>query len=78
MLFSKKALGGSITAPDFGAGDATVSGRSAASGDVILPGESRWYIVFYRDPAGCNQNHYLGSANPGFNVTQTGRIDWSL
>jgi Tol biopolymer transport system component len=64
MLFSKKALGGSITAPDFGAGDATVSGRSAASGDVILPGESRWYIVFYRDPAGCNQNHYLGSANP--------------
>ena len=77
-LFSRTASGGSITAPDFGAGDATVSGRSAASGDVILPGQSRWYLVFYRDPAGCPRKQYLGTAVRGFNATQTGQVTWSL
>jgi hypothetical protein len=76
-LFSKTASGGSITAPDFGAGDRTVSGSSAASGDVILPGQSRWYFVFYRDPSGCFQKHYVGSAIRGFNATQTGQVAWS-
>ena len=73
-LFTKTAVGGSITAPDFGAGDPTVSARSAAKGDVIQPGQSRWYLVYYRDPVvpgGC-------SASSTFNATQTGRVDWSL
>src|SRR5206468_8028545 len=39
-LFVKTAVAGSITAPDFGAGDPTVSARSAALGDVIQPGQS--------------------------------------
>ena len=73
-LFTKTASGGSITAPDFGAGDPTVSARSAAKGDVIQPGQSRWYLVYYRDPVvlgGC-------PASSTFNATQTGRVDWSL
>ncbi len=73
-LFVKTAVSGSITAPDFGAGDPTVSARSAAKGDLIQPGQSRWYLVYYRDPivlGGC-------PASSTFNATQTGRIDWSL
>jgi hypothetical protein len=73
-LFVKIAVAGSITAPDFGAGDPTVSARSAARGDVIQSGQSRWYLVYYRDPivlGGC-------PASSTFNATQTGRVDWSL
>ncbi len=72
-LFVKSAVAGSITAPDFGAGDPTVSARSAAKGDVIQPGQSRWYLVYYRDPVvlgGC-------PASSTFNATQTGRVSWS-
>lgn len=79
QLFTKTAVGGSITAPDFGAGDPTVSARSAALGDVIQPGESRWYFVFYRDPiAFCTHAGITANPRQTFNETQTGRIDWSL
>jgi Tol biopolymer transport system component len=73
-LFVKVAVAGSITAPDFAGGDPTVSTRSAAKGDVIQPGQSRWYLVYYRDPivlGGC-------PASSTFNATQTGCVDWSL
>jgi len=72
-LYTKPASGGSITAPDFGAGEPPVSVRSAATGDTILSGQSRWYLVFYRDPTvlgGCP-----GSST--FNATQSGRVTWS-
>jgi hypothetical protein len=72
-LFVKAAASGSITAPNFGAGDPTVSARSAAKGDVILAGQSRWYLVYYRDPivlGGC-------PASSTFNATQTGVVSWS-
>ncbi len=71
-LFVKAASGGSITAPDFAAGDPSVSARSAARGDVIGAGQSRFYLVFYRDPVvlgGC-------PASRTFNTTQSGRVDW--
>jgi len=71
-LYSKSAVAGSITAPDFGAGDPPVSVRSAAKGDVIQPGQPRWYIVYYRDPTvlgGC-------PATSTFNATQTGQVLW--
>jgi Tol biopolymer transport system component len=70
-LFIKQAAG-SISAPDPGAGDSAVSARSAAKGDVIQPGQSRWYLVYYRDPVvlgGC-------PSSSTFNATQTGRVDW--
>jgi hypothetical protein len=47
---------------------------SITLGDVISAGQSRWYLVYYRDPivlGGC-------SASSTFNATQTARIDWSL
>ena len=72
-MYTKTAAGGSITAPDFGAGDPTVSARSATLGNPISPGESRYYLAYYRDPTvlgGCP------SAST-FNATQTGRVDWS-
>ena len=72
-LFSKHAVAGSITAPDSGAGDPTISARSAAKGDTIQAGESRWYFVFYRDPV------VLGGCAPSstFNATQTRQATWS-
>jgi cold shock CspA family protein len=72
-LYTKTAVGGSITAPDFAAGNAQVSVRSAALGDMILAGGSRWYLVYYRDPivlGGC-------PATSTFNATQTGVVTWS-
>jgi hypothetical protein len=71
-LYAKTASAGSITAPEFGAGDPTVSARSASTGDVIQPGQSRWYAVYYRDPivlGGC-------PAGSAFNATQTGEVEW--
>jgi hypothetical protein len=71
-LYTKNAIGGSITAPQ--AGDPSVSARSAALGDVISAGENRWYLVYYRDPVvlgGC-------PASSTFNATQTAQIAWSL
>jgi hypothetical protein len=71
-LYTKVAAGGSVTAPDLGAGDPTVSARSAALGDEIQPGQSRWYLVSYRDPVvlgGCD-------AWRTFNATQTGQVSW--
>lgn len=72
-LFTSAASGGSVTVPDFAVGDPTVSSRSAAKGDVIQGGESRWYLVYYRDPTvlgGC-------PATSTFNSTATEEIDWS-
>jgi hypothetical protein len=71
-LFTKSASGGSIVAPDFAAGDPPVSVRSAAKGDSIQPGQTRWYLVYYRDPnvlGGC-------AATRTFNSTQTQQIAW--
>jgi Tol biopolymer transport system component len=71
-LYTKAAVAGSITAPDFNAGDPQVSVRSEARGDTILAGQSRWYLVYYRDPivlGGC-------PASSTFNATQTGQVTW--
>jgi hypothetical protein len=72
-LQTKRASGGSLTVPDFTAGESTVSGLSEAKGDLIHPGESRYYLVYYRDPVvlgGC-------PASSTFNATQTGQVTWS-
>jgi len=71
-LYALPASGGSIEVPDFESGDESVSARSAEKGDVIQPGESRWYLVLYRDPVvlgGC-------PAASSFNATQTGAVSW--
>jgi hypothetical protein len=69
-LYVKTAAGGSIVVP--GPGDPPVSARSAALGDTIAAGTSRWYAVFYRDPivlGGC-------AAASTFNTTQTQLVSW--
>jgi hypothetical protein len=61
-LYTKTASGGSITAPNFGAGDSQVSVRSAALGDPIPAGGTRWYLVYYRDPVvlgGCPGDEHV-------------------
>jgi hypothetical protein len=72
-LFSKSAAGGSVTVPDFSAGDPPVSVQSAALGDTIQAGQSRWYFIVYRDGI------VLGGCPPAsnFNTTQTVRVTWS-
>jgi Tol biopolymer transport system component len=72
-LFVKEAVGGSIVAPEFLSGDPSVSAQSAAKGDVIQPGQPRWYLVYYRDPivlGGC-------PSDGTFNATQTGQVCWT-
>jgi Tol biopolymer transport system component len=76
-LYSKTASGGSITAPDFLAGDPTVSERSAALGDEILPGQTRWYFVGYRDPIALCPAQFTMNARQTFSATQTGQVTWS-
>jgi Tol biopolymer transport system component len=71
-LFTRMASGGSISAPNFATGDPTVSAQSAAKGGPIGAGQSRWYLVFYRDPAvlgGC-------PATSTFNSTVTAQVTW--
>jgi Tol biopolymer transport system component len=73
-LYAKAASNGSILAPNFSAGDPSVSARSAALGDTIAAGASRWYAVYYRDPL------VLGGCPPTstFNVTQTQMVTWGF
>jgi len=72
-LYVKTAVAVGITAPDFGAGDPSASARSAALGDAIIAGQSRWYLVYYRDPTvlgGC-------PSSSTFNVSQGLIALWS-
>ncbi len=69
-LYVKTASGGSISAP--GAGDPSLSARSAALGDPILANTTREYMAYYRDPivlGGC-------PAASTWNGTNAGRIYW--
>ena len=70
-LYLEVAQGGSITAPE--AGQPSVSARSAELGDPIVPGTTRSYGVYYRDPTvlgGC-------PATSTFNVTNQLQILWA-
>lgn len=61
---------GGITAP-VGA-DLSVSARSAALGDTIVAGSTRYYMAYYRDPivlGGC-------AANATFNATNALQVAW--
>jgi len=69
-LYLAIAVGGTIHVP--APGNPSVSARSAALGDTIPGGATRYYAVYYRDPTilgGC-------PSTSGFNVTQTGQVSW--
>jgi hypothetical protein len=69
-LYTHSAVGGSITAPS--GTDLDIPTRSANLGDPILPGQNRWYMVYYRDSTvlgGC-------SSFSTFNDTNTAQVQW--
>ena len=47
-LYTHDAVGGVVSAPQ--AGELSVSARSAALGDTIAAGTTRYYQTYYRDP----------------------------
>jgi hypothetical protein len=70
-LYKHNASGGVLTVPQ--AGDLTISARSAALGDVITPGSTRYYYTYYRDPSPT-----FCTSPPGntWNVTNSLAIQW--
>jgi hypothetical protein len=48
-LYVKSSGPGTASAPE--SGDPSITARSAALGDTIAPGTSRYYQVYYRDPS---------------------------
>lgn len=72
-LYAGNAAGGAISRP--GGADLDVHTRSAALGDVILPGQARYYMTYYRDPAAAGP---CGSAAATFNSGQALMIAWSM
>jgi catechol 2,3-dioxygenase-like lactoylglutathione lyase family enzyme len=71
-LYVRAASGGVVSMPNPGAGDPSISARSAALGDAILAGQSRWYAVYYRDPL------VMGACSIAstFTTGPTMRADW--
>jgi Tol biopolymer transport system component len=67
-LYVGHAVAGSASAP--GAGEPPIHVRSAQLGDPILPGGTRWYQVYYRDP---DAGFCPGAT---FNVSNGVRIGW--
>jgi hypothetical protein len=68
-LGSHNAVGGATSYPQ--GGDPSITTRSAALGDPIAPGSSRYYAAYYRDPS-------VSFCPPAtFNVTQGIAITWN-
>lgn len=72
-LYVKNASAGVATAPNFGFGDPTITARSAALGDTIPAGGTRYYQVYYRDPITAFCPNPPGNS---WNVSSGLRIVW--
>jgi hypothetical protein len=70
-LYTKSAVGGTAIAPT--GGDPTVSARSAALGDTITSGSSRYYYTYYRDPSAAFCADPPGNT---FNITTSVGVAW--
>jgi hypothetical protein len=71
-LYVRNAAGGAVVAPQMG--DLAITARSAALGDPIQPGDTRWYAVYYRDPSPVFCPTPPGST---FNATNGQTIVWN-
>jgi hypothetical protein len=67
-LYVKSALAGAVSAPQ--PGDLSITARAAQLGDTIVPGDTRYYQVYYRDP------NATFCPPQTFNVTNAVRIGW--
>ena len=70
-LYANNAAGGVATAPHHG--DPSITARSAALGDPIAPGSTRYYQTYYRDP---NLSFCAAPAGNSWNVSSAMRIQW--
>jgi hypothetical protein len=70
-LYSKNAVAGTVAAPT--GGDPSITSRSAALGDPIAPGSTRYYMTYYRDPSPSFCGAPMGST---FNGTNGQIITW--
>ena len=70
-LFVKSAVAGVASAPE--PGDPSITSRSAALGDPIQPGATRYYQTYYRDP---DPSFCPAPAGGTFNVTSGQVITW--
>jgi hypothetical protein len=71
-LYTGGASAGTITRP--GGGDPSVHVRSAALGNPILAGETRYYMTYYRDPLAAGP---CGNTASTFNDSQAGSVLWA-
>jgi hypothetical protein len=61
-LFSHNAVAGTVSAPQ--GGDLSITARSAALNAPITPGQTRYYMTYYRDPnAGFCAPHTFNGSN---------------
>lgn len=72
-MYVKNASGGVVSAPDFGAGDPSITTQSANLGDTIPAGGTRCYQVYYRDPVLSFCPNPPGNS---WNVSSGLRITW--
>jgi hypothetical protein len=72
-LYAHNASGGAVHAPDAGAGDLPITTRSAALGDPIAPGSTRYYQTYYRDPSASFCPSPMGNT---FNASNAVAITW--
>jgi hypothetical protein len=70
-LFVKNASGGGVIAP--APGDPSISAQSAALGDPIAPGSTRYYQTYYRDS---NLTFCPAPQGDSWNVTNGVRVVW--
>ena len=70
-LYTGSASGGAITRP--GAGDPSVSARSAAVGAPITAGETRYYFTIYRDPQAATP---CGNSASTVNLSNAVGVQW--
>jgi hypothetical protein len=71
-LYVHSAINGVMTAPR--AGEPSISARSAALGDAIPPGATRYYQVYYRDSVASFCPAPQGST---FNVSNGLAVEWA-
>jgi hypothetical protein len=70
-LYLKHASAGGVSAPE--PGDPSITAQSAALGDPIAPGSTRYYQTYYRDP---NLAFCPSPQGDAWNVTNGVRVVW--